>query len=51
MERIAVEGVILGIVVEVVVVGMAEEGKDERMAAEEVMVEMMDVVSVELSSC
>ena len=31
--------------------GMAVEEEDEGMAAEEVMVEMMEVVTVELSPC
>ena len=41
----------LGEAVEVVVVGIAVEGEDEGMAAEEGMVEMMEVVTVELTSC
>ena len=36
---------------EVFVVGMAVEGEDERMGSEEVMVEMMEVVTVKLSPC
>ena len=41
----------VGVAVEVVVVGMAVEGEDEGMAGEEVIVEMMVVVAVELTSC
>ena len=37
--------VIVGMVVELVVVGMAVEGEDEGMAVEEVMVEMIEVVT------
>ena len=51
VEGITVEGVISGMAVEVVAVGMAVEGEDEGMAAEKVMVEMMEVVTVELISC
>ena len=46
-----VEGVIKGMAVELVVVRMTVEGEDEKMAAEEVMVEMIEVVTVELSPC
>ena len=46
---IAVEGVMVGMAVEVVVVGVMVEGKDEGMVAEEVMVEVMEGVTVELS--
>ena len=45
------EGVILDQTVEVVAVGMAVEGEDEGMAAAEVMVEMMEVVTVGVTSC
>ena len=48
---IAMEGVMVGKVVEVVVVGIAVEGEDEGMTAEEVMVEMMEVVTAESPSC
>ena len=41
----------MGMAVEVVVVEMAVEGEDDRMAAENVMVEMIEVVTVELSPC
>ena len=51
VEGIAEEGVILGMAVEVVVVGIAVEGEDEGMAAEEVMVEMVEVVTAEITSC
>ena len=51
MEGLALEGAILGIAMEVVLVGNAVEGEDEGMAAEEVMVEMMEVVSMELFTC
>ena len=37
--------------VELAVVGMAVEGKDEGIAAEEVMAEMVEVVTVEVTSC
>ena len=49
VEGIAVEGVMLGMATEVVVVGMAVEREDERISVEEVMVKMMEVVTVELS--
>ena len=48
VEGIAMEGVILGMAVEVVVARMAVEGEAEGMTAEEVMVEM-EVVTEELS--
>ena len=51
VEEIAVEAVTLEKAAEVVVVRMAVEGEDEGIAAEEVMVEMMDVVTVEVTSC
>ena len=41
----------VGMAVEVVVVGVMVEGKDEGMVAEEVMVEVMEGVTVELSPC
>ena len=51
VEGITVEEVILGMAVNVAKVGMAVEGEDEGMAVEEVMVEMMEVVTVELCPC
>ena len=49
VDGMAVEGVMVGMVFEVVVVGVVVEGENEGMAAEEVMVEVMEGVTVELS--
>ena len=49
--EIAVDGVMVGIAVEVVVEEMAMEGEDEGVAAEDMMVEVIEGVTVELSLC
>ena len=50
VEGIAEEGVLLGMTVEVVIVGIAVGGEDEGMAAEVVMVVMVEVVTAEMTS-
>ena len=47
----AMEGVIVGMYVEVVVVGNVVKGEDEGTAMEEVMMEVMEGVTMELSPC
>ena len=51
VEGIAEEGVLLGMAVEIVVAVIAVEGEDEGLAAEEVMVERVEVLAAEITTC